>query len=538
MASSVLRRRLLGATAVSGAALWALQSRKLANEGPAADVASVPAPAPPAKPAPVNWDAPTLVWGSNKNKLISPDAPSSESLRTPSASDLALPPLRDLALHAAHGALVDARGDVYQWGDAHFGDTSRDNREPMPTLTGKDITSVALSGRKLYALSKSGRVFVLPVAAGEHPPQQATSGSSWFSWLWGGKSENAPHVELATDSKLAYRETFTSISAGSAHLLALTSAGRVFAHPISLAANAYGQLGFRKVDVPAADPKQPRVELTLNAKEPAAAPEGIDDDSIRFCDKLFDVPALSEVKAAQVVAGDRSSFVRTAQEGRVLAWGANEYGQLGLGTATTLPYVTVPSEVVTSRYCPIGTYSKCLSIVAGGDLTFFVVERSSPGKQRSIDVLAAGRGQWGALGNGVFSSAQADPLRIRAVSGLTEYSETLKKTVPMDVHALSVSPAPSGHVLLTLGARSEGAVARDLLSWGLNQSGQLGNGARKNIAVPAPLEDGSGQRALLGERTMAVRDMQGAVWRKKARVQQTVVAGHECSVAYWKIVDP
>lgn len=536
MATSVLGRRLLGATAASGGALWALHGRKVANEGPTADVGPAPPPAPAAKPAPVNWDAPTLVWGSNKNKLISPDAPSSESLRTPSASDLTLPPLRDLALHAAHGALVDARGDVYQWGDAHFGDTSRDNREPMPTLTGKDITSVALSGRKLYALSKSGRVFVLPVAADQRPPQTS---SSWMSWLWGGKSENASHVELAPDSKLAYREKFTSISAGSAHLLALTSSGRVFAHPISLLANACGQLGFRKVDVPGPDPKQAaRVELTLNAKEPAAVPEGIDDDSIHFCDKLFEVPALSEVKAAQAVAGDRSSFVRTAPEGRVLAWGANEYGQLGLGNATTLPYVTVPSEVVTSRYCPVGTYSKCLSIAAGGDLTFFVVERSSPGQQRAIDVLAAGRGQWGALGNGVFSSAQADPLRIRAVSGLTEYSEALQRTEPMNVHALSVSPAPSGHVLLTLGARSEGPVARDVLAWGLNQSGQLGNGARKSAAVPAPLEDAAGQRALLGERTMAVRDMQGAVWRKSARVQQTVVAGQECSVAYWKIVDP
>lgn len=70
-------------------------------------------------------------------KLISPEAPASQVVRAPSALDLKLPPLRDLALHASYGALVDARGDVYQWGDAHFGSRSVDNREPMPTLRGK-----------------------------------------------------------------------------------------------------------------------------------------------------------------------------------------------------------------------------------------------------------------------------------------------------------------------------------------------------------------------------------------------------------------
>lgn len=91
-----------------------------------------------------------------------------------------------------------------------------------------------------------------------------------------------------------------------------------------------------------------------------------------------------------------------------------------MGSATSLPYVTVPSEVILSRYCPVGTFAKCLNLATGGDLTFLVVERSIPGKAASVDVLAAGRGQWGALGNGAFSSAQGDPLRIRAVSGLTE----------------------------------------------------------------------------------------------------------------------
>jgi alpha-tubulin suppressor-like RCC1 family protein len=52
---------------------------------------------------------------------------------------------------------------------------------------------------------------------------------------------------------------------------------------------------------------------------------GIDDKSIRFCPHLFEIPILKGVEVVQVEAGGRSSFVRTAN-GRVLGWGANEYG--------------------------------------------------------------------------------------------------------------------------------------------------------------------------------------------------------------------
>lgn len=130
-----------------------------------------------------------------------------------------------------------------------------------------------------------------------------------------------------------------SLSAGRDHLLALTSAGRVFSHPISLLANSFGQLGYRKFDIPSPDAStSKRVELALDAKgsgwgravrtdtSDSEPPAGIDDKSIHFCDKLFEVPALKGIAVAQALAGDRTSFVRTSEQGRVLAWGANDYG--------------------------------------------------------------------------------------------------------------------------------------------------------------------------------------------------------------------
>lgn len=146
---------------------------------------------------------------------------------------------------------------------------------------------------------------------------------------------------------------FTSIAAGDQHLLALTSKGRVFSHPVGTHANTYGQLGFRRFDVPnpkAAITKQDaHLHIDLVPKT-VADPYGnasrssrngspnfgtgvdfsdLDDTSIRFCPKIYEVPALQGVSAIQIAAGARTSFLRT-KDGRVLAWGANQYGCVAL----------------------------------------------------------------------------------------------------------------------------------------------------------------------------------------------------------------
>jgi alpha-tubulin suppressor-like RCC1 family protein len=136
---------------------------------------------------------------------------------------------------------------------------------------------------------------------------------------------------------------FTSISAGRDHLIALTSNGRTFALPISLSANTYGQLGFRKFTIPDMTADNPSaapritVELTPRVlKDPHAlatpfvrsgqtSSSTYVEPGIGFCDMLFEVPSLRGVKIVQALAGDRCSYVRT-EEGRVLAWGANSFG--------------------------------------------------------------------------------------------------------------------------------------------------------------------------------------------------------------------
>ncbi|KAH9952201.1 RCC1/BLIP-II [Amylocystis lapponica] len=516
----------------------------------------------------------TLVWGSNKTHILSSDG-ENDSVRTPvPAGWLENVALRDLALHEQHAACVDARGDVYQWGDG-FSSTpqpsssSPSDRPPKRTLRGKNITRLQLTRTHVFALSASGRIYALSSSAEKQvlsvgAPTPASTPWWGTGWLW-GEEEDVDFVEILPSEKLAWGERFVSIAAGSDHLLALTSAGRTFAHPISRSANTHGQLGFRKFDIPEHPHAHTRLAVELTPKSIAdpyakASPAirrvssppspdedtraahialaGRDDADIRFSDRLFEVPALRGVHVDQIAAGARTSFVKTTA-GRVLGWGANEFGQIGLGSAVTLDTITVPTEVILWRSTPAAMRTTCLDIYAGGDLTFFKVERADGTAMPYVDVLACGNGQWGGLGNAQFSNAQSAPVRARNVSGLLEYSEKRGNLQPVMPQDISVSP--TGHVLLTLDTLTQagpGGAGRDVLAWGANYEYQLGNGRRGSVATPTVLESAGARLMLEKRRAREVRDGAGRVWKRGVEVEQRAVAGWGTSVVYWRICAP
>lgn len=85
----------------------------------------------------------TELNSSGRSHLLSLDETVPESVRTPAVAawleDVAL---RDLVLHEKHAACIDAKGDVYQWGDGFFGTSNSSERpsssgRPSLTLRGK-----------------------------------------------------------------------------------------------------------------------------------------------------------------------------------------------------------------------------------------------------------------------------------------------------------------------------------------------------------------------------------------------------------------
>ncbi|GAA5928668.1 hypothetical protein JCM1841_002960 [Sporobolomyces salmonicolor] len=367
-----------------------------------------------------------FLWGRNSHGVTAPPSPSSSSpapevikrpLASPAFSHLVL---RDLALSSTYGVALDAKGDVLQWG---YGFSAPGAVEK--TLVGKDLVRVQPTEEgKVFGLSRRGEIWVwasdkLNQRAGgveakleTGSASQGAGGGSSLGWLgkgslWGTSDANEVEcIQLKPDVKLERGEKFVSLSAGSSHLLALTSTGRSFALPLCLRANEYGQLGVRSIELLAprrpgfspAGPLTVRLEPDEHINEMARnkvppVPKNLDplllpptsplspsnpapheqaipplpapstgttpvlhpdpvqhtrlERSIHFCTTLHEIPSLRGVKVVELVAGKNHSLARLGgkAEGRVLGWGAAAYGQLGIGPSLSFPSIPVPTEV-------------------------------------------------------------------------------------------------------------------------------------------------------------------------------------------------
>jgi alpha-tubulin suppressor-like RCC1 family protein len=297
-------------------------------------------------------------------------------------------------------------------------------------------------------------------------PGTAAAASSYGVAAWGynasGQLGNGTMAIARVPGAIAGLGEVTAIAAGNEHSLALLANGTVRAW----GNNRAGQLGNG---------------TTANGKVPVA------------------VSALSNVVA--IAAGKEHSTALLAN-GTVMAWGGNEEGQLGGGTKALKSTVPVTVKGL----------SGVTAIAAGGD---FNLARLSNGT-----VMAWGAGAEGQLGNGK-KSKSTTPVVVKGLSGVTtiaaggehglallsggtvmswgsnlarqlgmpskfkvvkedeeefleEEEEPENSDVPVAVQALSgVSAVAAGaeHSLALLG---DGEV----MAWGANSNGQLGNGSQ------------------------------------------------------------
>jgi alpha-tubulin suppressor-like RCC1 family protein len=159
---------------------------------------------------------------------------------------------------------------------------------------------------------------------------------------------------------------------------------------------------------------------------------------------------ISEPTVSAVAAGDEHSMALTS-DGRVFAWGRNSDGQLGTGT---LDSVSQPVQLQVSGI---------RMIAAGG---FHSLAASESGR-----LMAWGRNAEGQLGTGSFEAA----------------------LVPTSVRTDELPPgtaitAIAGGAAHTIALTTDGAV----FGWGLNSSGQLGDGKTVSRNVPAAVSTVTG----------------------------------------------
>jgi alpha-tubulin suppressor-like RCC1 family protein len=246
----------------------------------------------------------------------------------------------------------------------------------------------------------------------------------------------------------------TAISAGGNHSLALDTNGTVW----SWGGNYYGQLG----DAAAAGVITPNRSVADTVKfpnTPGSVTTGI---------------------ATMIAAGgshnlalmsNYSSAATHKVPNAVLAWGLNDYGQLGNNTSTTIqPYSTIPVLVYKNDGGTISPLNNVKFIAAGGSHSLAF---------DGTNIWAWGTNTVGQLGTGSVDPPSTQPItHIYAVKVDTSM-------MPLPLNVLQIT-AGLDHSLVLLSGGS-------VWAWGSNFFGQLGNGgplkgspANQSAAFPTP----------------------------------------------------
>lgn len=291
-------------------------------------------------------------------------------------------------------ASAKVSGSLQAWGNGLSGQlgngTSTNSDQPVPVElpAGVTITAVSAGGKHTLALTSTGQVLAW--------------GNNFHGELGDGSSADSPTPVLV---KLPKGTVATAVAAGDDVSMAVTSTGKVFAW----GANQYGQLGDGS---------------TQQARLPVAVvlPRG--------------------TKVVAVGTSYNYSLALTTF-GHVLTWGYNGSGQLGTGFATA-------SEIPVRVKLPRGT---TVTAVANGG--YHALALTSTGQ-----IMAWGNGGFGELGNGNHYSSLS-PVMVK---------------LPPGVKAVAIAAGSQHSMALT----SSGEV----LAWGRGNFGQLGNAGTANRYLP------------------------------------------------------
>ncbi|ORY12770.1 regulator of chromosome condensation 1/beta-lactamase-inhibitor protein II [Clohesyomyces aquaticus] len=443
-----------------------------------------------------SWENPGLyAWGSNSGKVVAPDSDEA-FVKTPRRMpffDGVL--LRDIKLDRNFAAAIDEKGDLLQWGTAF----SNNAKEPTRTLRGHNLVSIAISRDRIIALSKSGKVYSIPVSREEQKNGPKPPSTSYIPF-WGGSNDIS--YRDRTPSSLGWNERVISISSGLDHALVLTSSGRVFSFA---SGNEHfpskGQLG---------------VPGLSWENRPAGS-----------FDLPHEVSTLKGFPISKIAAGDYHSLVCDSG-GRAFGFGDNSSGQLGLDFNPESLYIDAPSLLPTHKlYSGTAQTASVTNVFAGGNTSFVTIDAvknassASPSPRDlgriTADTWAFGFGLTGQLATGRWTHTQSTPTKVPAFSGLFEWDETTNSVVPIRLAYLSIGASHAAAVManipsvvvppssspssslrskipLPLSSRSNKLTendtnwGRDILFWGNNEFYQIGTGKRNNVSTPTYLQ--------------------------------------------------
>lgn len=360
-------------------------------------------------------------WGTNRIGQLGNGTTSTTPATAPIAVDVsgALSGKAVLAVDAGrdHALALCSDGTVAGWGRNSAGELGDGSNTSSSAAVAVDHTG-ALAGKTVVAVSGGGRFSLALCSDGTvHAWGDNESGQL------GDASGSDSNVPVAVDrSGVLSGKTVVAISAGAGHSLALCADGTLAAW----GSNAYGQLGDG---------------TTTDAGAPV----------------LVDTSGALSGKAVRAIAAGDSHNLALCDDGTVVAWGYNAYGQLGDGGTT-------------SSSLPVG-------VDHSGTLSGRLVKSLAAGSRHSLALCSDGLvASWGSNSTGALGT-----------------NSTTDSSVPVPVVTSGVL---AGKTVVSLGAGSAHsfAVCSDatLASWGRNDFGQLGAGIRDSQRLAPVLVDRSG----------------------------------------------
>jgi hypothetical protein len=335
-------------------------------------------------------DGGVWAWGQNTAGQLGTGSTSTTPQPTPTKVN-GLPPIKALAAGVAHSAALDVNGNVWVWGQnasgqAGLGTAGGTVLVPTKVSAFSNIQAIAANGGFTLALGADGRV-----------------------WAWGQNASGqvgtgVTSASVATPRVVAGLPTIRAIAVGLNHALALDTNGRVW----GWGQNTSGQVG-----------------------------TGATSTTVLVPTRVANLPA-----ARAIAAGSGHSLVIDEQFGNVWAWGQNNFGQVGTGTATTAPVLT-PAAVSGLFAVPAISAGHFFSLAIMGDGF----------------VKAWGHNTLGQLGNGSTANS-ATPANVTGLSDALALAAGAQ-------HALALRPGCP------------------VWGWGHNGQGQLGTGATSTTPTTA-----------------------------------------------------
>jgi alpha-tubulin suppressor-like RCC1 family protein len=384
---------------------------------------------------------------------------------------------------ALAGPASAASAGVFAWGENEVGQlgngTTTDSEVPVSVGGGSDVTALAGGLRHGLALLSDGSV----LAWGENDWGQLGDGNdtgpeTCHAAYAAGSGYEVPCSP--TPVAVSGLSDVVAIAAGAQHSLALLSNGTVMAW----GDNERGQLGDGTTSGP--DHCYTEQEPTQCSTSPAPV-SGLSEVTAIAAGQNFNLallkngtvmawgsngqgelgnggsswadasPALvSGLSGVTAIAAGGDDGLALLSDGTVMAWGSNEFGQLGDGTLTQSDVPVAASDV--------------------SDVSAIAIGAASLALRDDGTVMAWGSNISGQLGDGT----QAGPTEC--------FPLNFCSATPIEVHGLEHVSAIAAGGGQSLALLSTGAV----MAWGLNWQGQLGDGTRESSDVPTAVR-GLGQ---------------------------------------------